>query len=408
MWIRIKSKSGCRKKILVLLLFFLTTVSSLSEALYPDSESIQQGVVFSEAARNSYNILMPVDDYAPCLNRYRNLAKMEYEICALETGVSQGWEFLTTELEYLTNLELDKENFLPVSYEFFERLHRAIMRNEDSKLVEGNVIPIDMDRMNEDRIDDLAATYDLVLKGNIQRKRLFIGSVYRVGELDGVGVPIDRSSMKSLVRGHISDKAKGTRCSRKASNNVSHSTLGDLFRFSKYLEKGRKRFPDDFPEEKSLQMRHYSPVVCCYGEEDLFSCVNSANDAKSFEGPVISKNNSFGPFLFHHLIDPSYLKATLGRFNTALMKANNTEDLLAVVADFVRQLVLIHPYADGNGRTIRLFADYVLMLYGLAPIALDSFSPVPWTRKEWRPIFIGGQKEGNNIMRMRIGDRSEL
>lgn len=59
-------------------------------------------------------------------------------------------------------------------------------------------------------------------------------------------------------------------------------------------------------------------------------------------------------------------KAQLG--DVAIGK--NEVEYIHLVADFVRDLVAIHPFINGNGRTTRLFANYLLTREGLPPMRL--------------------------------------
>ncbi|WP_413581514.1 Fic family protein [Bdellovibrio sp. HCB288] len=63
----------------------------------------------------------------------------------------------------------------------------------------------------------------------------------------------------------------------------------------------------------------------------------------------------------------------------------NEQQYIDIVADFQRDLVAIHPVLNGNGRTTRLFMNYLLTKEGLPPVRLvDPFLDVQVSQKEWR------------------------
>lgn len=63
----------------------------------------------------------------------------------------------------------------------------------------------------------------------------------------------------------------------------------------------------------------------------------------------------------------------------------NEARYIDLVADFQRDLVAIHPVLNGNGRTTRLFMNYLLTKEGLPPVRLvDPFLDVQVPHKEWR------------------------
>ncbi|MFH1546036.1 MAG: Fic family protein [Patescibacteria group bacterium] len=58
------------------------------------------------------------------------------------------------------------------------------------------------------------------------------------------------------------------------------------------------------------------------------------------------------------------------------------EETLSRLAELHGELIAIHPFRDGNGRTVRLLCDLLLMQAGLAPIGLDAFKEQK-TREEY-------------------------
>lgn len=66
---------------------------------------------------------------------------------------------------------------------------------------------------------------------------------------------------------------------------------------------------------------------------------------------------------------PARVQSVIDWFNQNRMSM----DPIELAAGFQRQLVSIHPFVDGTGRTSRLLMDRILMEYGLPPPLLDNF-----------------------------------
>ncbi|WP_413587598.1 Fic family protein [Bdellovibrio sp. HCB274] len=74
-------------------------------------------------------------------------------------------------------------------------------------------------------------------------------------------------------------------------------------------------------------------------------------------------------------------RASLGEIKIGV----NEQQYIDIVADFQRDLVAIHPVLNGNGRTTRLFMNYLLTKEGLPPVRLvDPFLDVQVSQKDWR------------------------
>ncbi len=65
------------------------------------------------------------------------------------------------------------------------------------------------------------------------------------------------------------------------------------------------------------------------------------------------------------------LDKTVSTLNNNLKPHMTKSELKNVLAESWRQLVLIHPFRDGNGRTMRLLINALFMSYGLPPLTCD-------------------------------------
>lgn len=69
----------------------------------------------------------------------------------------------------------------------------------------------------------------------------------------------------------------------------------------------------------------------------------------------------------------------------------NEKSYISLVADLQRDLVAIHPVLNGNGRTTRLFMNYLLQLEGLPASRIhDPFVDIQVSKEEWREIVYRG------------------
>lgn len=87
----------------------------------------------------------------------------------------------------------------------------------------------------------------------------------------------------------------------------------------------------------------------------------------------------------------------------------NEREYIDLVADLQRDLVAIHPVLNGNGRTTRLFMNYLLTKEGLPPVRLvDPFLDVQVSKEEWREyvhkgVLNSAQLQADIAHRIRIG-----
>ena len=81
--------------------------------------------------------------------------------------------------------------------------------------------------------------------------------------------------------------------------------------------------------------------------------------------------------------------ARLTPFSPALTRT----ELLARLAELHGELIAIHPFRDGNGRTVRLLCDLLLMQAGLSPIRLGAFDD----QKIRREYYAAIQEILNNV-----------
>lgn len=142
---------------------------------------------------------------------------------------------------------------------------------------------------------------------------------------------------------------------------------------------------------------------------------------------------------------PLLMASLLDEVNEAMAAPSAEQDALTIAAYLHADLVDIHPFADGNGRTARLLMNLVLMRLDAPPCsistddrlayfgALDAYHEegelIPFRRfceaqliKTWEPLLAGGEWDGlrsprktrfdamtkSEIKRERLAARGEL
>jgi cell filamentation protein len=74
-----------------------------------------------------------------------------------------------------------------------------------------------------------------------------------------------------------------------------------------------------------------------------------------------------------------HIETEMARYGTELARftpfssSMSRSEVLARLAELHGELIVIHPFRDGNGRTARLFGDLLLMQSGRPPIQLGRF-----------------------------------
>ncbi len=126
---------------------------------------------------------------------------------------------------------------------------------------------------------------------------------------------------------------------------------------------------------------------------------------------------------FNHKGTPEYQRQftqalteeRMARFNAdraqlgEVILGKNERQYIDLVADLQRDLVAIHPVLNGNGRTTRLFMNYLLTKEGLPPVRLvDPFLDVQVSKEEWREyvhkgVLNSAQLQADIAHRIRIG-----
>jgi fido (protein-threonine AMPylation protein) len=78
------------------------------------------------------------------------------------------------------------------------------------------------------------------------------------------------------------------------------------------------------------------------------------------------------------MVEAAEIEARVGEafaaFHDSLSKAQNDKDRLMSINRLSRDLITIHPFLDGNGRTVRLLTDWLYRRYGFPPRLINHES----------------------------------
>ena len=80
-------------------------------------------------------------------------------------------------------------------------------------------------------------------------------------------------------------------------------------------------------------------------------------------------------------------------YNKKLENAKNTHDIVKTVVMMEKDLISVHPFLDGNGRTIRLLGDHILNKYNLPPSLYPNESDLTMSLNEAVNFRIQGMKD---------------
>lgn len=130
-------------------------------------------------------------------------------------------------------------------------------------------------------------------------------------------------------------------------------------------------------------------------------------------GPHPGEHPQFRPLqskfikvLLEHRLEVFYRdKAALGPVQLGV----NEKQYIDLVADLQRDLVAIHPFKDGNGRTTRLIMNYLLTKEGLPPARLlepdvdIQVSPQAWRAQVQQGVFNSAQLRTDIMYRLKNG-----
>ena len=93
-----------------------------------------------------------------------------------------------------------------------------------------------------------------------------------------------------------------------------------------------------------------------------------------------------------HLVEES-VEEILRETEQRLAEAVTPQQVLSAVVIMSRDLISVHPFLDGNGRSIRLLGDYILRKYLLPPSLYPNESDLTMSVEEAVQFHIDGMKD---------------
>lgn len=90
-----------------------------------------------------------------------------------------------------------------------------------------------------------------------------------------------------------------------------------------------------------------------------------------------------------------YIRERLG----PSINEKNIKKLIYLIADLQLDLISIHPFTDGNGRSIRAFTNLLLIQEGLPPsYIINPASDIQTPKRIWRKLFYDGVIASSNLI----------
>ncbi len=120
-----------------------------------------------------------------------------------------------------------------------------------------------------------------------------------------------------------------------------------------------------------LKEPFYSPARTADGQETYKKIF--PGEYKTTPNHVLTKEGHI-----HHFASPEETPAKMAELTKWMQDwLSQTEDkklagMVAFLAEFHNRFINIHPFDDGNGRTVRLLMNYVLLREGFLPMVLDN------------------------------------
>ena len=169
-----------------------------------------------------------------------------------------------------------------------------------------------------------------------------------------------------------------TRCPASGKSLIDGIEIMNIDKGIKYINKYNKGLTESFIKDI------HSIVVCntLENKEDELGYKTH----KNYIGDVQTSSVQQTPIHMTKLI-----KATTEMLST---HSKNDLNVLKIITDFKFRFTVIHPFADGNGRTVRLLINYLLMKYNFIPISIlpkdkDEYYIVlkASTKKSTEPLY---------------------
>ena len=89
---------------------------------------------------------------------------------------------------------------------------------------------------------------------------------------------------------------------------------------------------------------------------------------------------------------PRAVEEILGTLNRELANAHTPEEVIQAVNRMQKNLIGVHPFQDGNGRTVRLFADLIYQRKGLPPPLFPNEADLEMSETEALAFTLRGMR----------------
>ena len=367
-----------------LLVLAVMVVTVPSGAMELTTFNLTQGVNYVESA-SDYRVLIPMGESVEGIHYLINNPDFVSE------ELVAAWNLLREQL-YRVKKGFDSSAPVnPFSREFLLRLNSRLVpeanqefSDERNRWLSGQPsiythrstrMPVDMNKITEQEMDLLNGLYEPL----VDDRQVVFDYLFQMklnGSSPELEIDVPLWAVKKMVEKH--------------QNDLQEKQLGIYERMSWFVtSRDACRFVGSIVNKDDEVFFPYHLEYC-----DKCPVNPHVNDGDEVWEAV----RLYYPGFTHWAAFEKLLPELLEKYHYRLAVAATPDELVGVVAEFTQLFIILHPFYDGNGRTFRLFANYVLMLYGLAPAVFDVFRPVPCTREQWREIFIEAQWNGQTLI----------
>ncbi len=306
------------------------------------------------------------------------------------TTLLKGWNFLRNNIKSELNKAISEQKDESISLEFIYQLNEiftpdtfSIFKAHQESWKENDkgphfnshpFIAVDFDGIQSHQIDQLPKTYrELFQNPELNISFLFIKQSSPSAPLINIELP--PLFIKELADYHKEQSKLGFTKTEERPHLLSRNDACSILTSCADKITNRAIFP-------------YHLNACDH------------HPAKPHLNKSVEVNDKIGlyyPFCTYYQANKIILPDLLMRYQQDLLAAEDRNQLILTIADYTQLFLVLHPFLDGNGRTFRFFANYVLMLHGLAPAAFDDFVAIPTTKEEWRSLFVAAQWRGQQL-----------
>ena len=395
------------KALLATLAVFIFLTSPIqSYAIEITQSSIEQGAAFANKDTPK-TVLFPATNYATQTTSEKAIFSNSRQIwSSLRQILNNMAQSQNPNIETLSSLETilkilkasDKN-----AYNAFKQVSESSLAESDTK-VTGQ--PVDLTAINQERFDelisflrslpsysDLVSFVSFIPQNGEYNKAQIQTQIIQITNLEAFEAIFSYLSSASYILDIKSTSAEFDKLIAKSiANSGSHQGFStEDYRYSKNIQLERINSCNiAIKLQRRISVSGGNIVASDYAfsqnSEFITNCRNQSDNLThklAITIPALS-----------YKAKSLVLKEKVMKLSQSLSSAKSERAVKNVISNFTWEAILLQPFEDTNKRVFRMYANLLLMAYGMAPAAYDSFMPTTLTKPEWRQQFISAQKKG--------------